>query len=390
MQATIEQYCDRSDLSTADPYDVWKTRPGFAVKGLFVRNRLTGLIPAAAIALFDTFINNRLRLFYRAQEYPIVRAMAAMAMLNLYGTGGPDRCLVAARRHLRWLAENPCTGYHGRGWGVGFAYWAGPGLVYDGNTPFTTVTPYVLEAFVAYGRATGDTQFDDCIRGVYQFLEKDVRVLAGTDEALATSYGPMRDRIVNNAISYTAYSYCLLLPYIPQADRGAVLDKVRRLYAFIRAGQRPDGSWLYSPQGRGFIDCFHSCIVLKNLVKAARYVPLSGCGWVVMRGRQYLKDNFLDQRRGLVKRFSLRHAPSLVKFDLYDNAEMMNLAILTGDRDLAVRLARSIRRWFCRRDAIYSQIDLLGIRRNKGMLRWAVMPYLLALSEGIKSGVLQA
>ena len=49
---------------------------------------------------------------------------------------------------------------------------------------------------------------------------------------------------------------------------------------------------------------------------------------VVAAGYDYLKDSFLDQHHLLFKRFSVKNKPGLARFDLYDNAEALNLALL--------------------------------------------------------------
>jgi hypothetical protein len=77
----------------------------------------------------------------------------------------------------------------------------------------------------------------------------------------------------------------------------------------------------------------------------------------------------------------MKNKPSLVRFDLYDNAEMLNLAIMFSDYHLADQLANAIDRYFCNGHDVYSEIDFLGIRRNKNTLRWAVLPYVYALSQ---------
>jgi len=65
----IEHFCCREDLATYDPYDTWETPLGFCAKDLFNRNRRAGLFATAIGTLFDTFINNRLRLLYSRQQY---------------------------------------------------------------------------------------------------------------------------------------------------------------------------------------------------------------------------------------------------------------------------------------------------------------------------------
>lgn len=370
----------REILSTNDPYDIWKTGIGYRAKTLYNRHPLAGLLPAAVLTLFDTYLNNSLRFGYRKQEYPIVRAFAALTLLNIYRKTMDQKYLDSTINHLKWLEDNPSKGFSGYCWGIGFDWPVSRGIIYNKNTPLTTVTPYPLEAYVQFEGITRDKRYDHVIRGIYDFFEKDIPVLEESDQHLATAYGPFQDRIVINAVSYTMFSYSLLIPYLQSPDVERVLRKIGKLYSFIRKNQRADGSWFYSPQGHSFVDCFHSCIVLKNLVKANDLVPLDGCSVVIKKGYEYLKKNLLDQQRLLFRRFSVRNKPTLIRFDLYDNAEMLNLGVLMGDEWLVDKLSASIQSHFCDGYDIYSQIDLFGSRKNKNTLRWAVMPYLHALS----------
>ena len=82
-EALIENLCAREDLSTYDPYDIWKTNLGFRVKHLYNCHPRMGLVPAGALSLFDNLANNRSRMFYARQEYPVVRAVASLSLLNL-------------------------------------------------------------------------------------------------------------------------------------------------------------------------------------------------------------------------------------------------------------------------------------------------------------------
>lgn len=380
MQQTIDRFTAKNELLTYDPYDIWKTPLGLLAKRVFNSNKSFGLIPAGALTLFDNFLNNRLRLFYAPQEYPIVRALAALSLLNVFQKSHEQRHLSFARTHLEWLASHPSSGYNGYGWGLGFTHAVSSEIIYDSNTPFSTITPYPLEAFIQYAQVSGDTQFDDVIRGVYVFLEKDLVVMKETENYLVTSYGPIHDRIVTNAVSYSMYSYALLLPYVHPREREDVIHKIKRLYAYIQYHQRPDGSWLYSPEGNSFIDCFHSCIIIKNLLKTNSLIGLDSCNDVISAGYDYLIKNHLNTREFLFKRFSKRNKPSIIKFDLYDNAEMLNLSILIRDDQLVKKLSHSINQHFCRGTDIDSQIDIFNVRRNRNMLRWAVMPYLYASS----------
>src|SRR5947207_2819998 len=106
LEALIEHFCARNELSTYDPYDIWKTSLGFRVKHLYNRRPGLGIFPAAAFTLFDDLLNQNLRLFYTRREYPIVRAMAALSLLNLYRHKRHPGLLECAKSHLLWLLAN--------------------------------------------------------------------------------------------------------------------------------------------------------------------------------------------------------------------------------------------------------------------------------------------
>jgi hypothetical protein len=386
LKALIERYCHRDELSTDDPYDIWKTAAGLRVKHLYNCQPRLGLIPAGAFALFDDLVNNRLRLFYTRSEYPIVRAMAALCLLNVYEANRDPRMLESTERHLNWLLANSSQGYSGYCWGLGFPNAISRDLVYPRDTPYSTMTPYAMEAFVRFSQVSENTAYSPVIESIFRFFENDIKVIEEDEDAVATSYGPFRDRTVVNAVSYTMYSYSLFLPFALARQRRQIETKVRKLYAYVRRHQCPDGSWFYSPHGRSFIDCFHSCIVLKNVIKTSRVLDLRDSEALVTRGYDYLKTAFLDEGAFLFKRFSVSNKQSLVRFDLYDNAEALNLALLLGDSRLAQRLLESVLQQFCRGVDIYSQIDFIGRLRNKNMLRWAVMPFLYAASQMTGTG----
>lgn len=376
----VERVCVRDDLRTYDPYDIWKTALGYRIKDLFNCHRWAGLIPAAALTVFDTYLNNGSRWFYQSQEYPIVRAWAALCLINLQDRPGIGDVLPAVRRHLDWLRRHVSQGYIGSGWGLGFRQPISVGLHYEADLPLSTMTPYPLEAFVRYSERTGDTTYEDVIRGVYDFLERDLVVMERTSEYEITSYGAVRDRRVVNAVSYVMFCLAMLLPWLSTNQTAAARSRIGRLYRYLELVQRSDGSWYYSPDGPPFIDCFHTCIVLKNLVRTARILELPGADGVTRRGYDYLLGSFFNESTGLFRRFALTNKPSLVHYDLYDNAEAIHCAGLMGDHALANRVVDAVEKSFVRGDDVYSQIDRFGLLHNRNTLRWAVMPYFYSLT----------
>jgi hypothetical protein len=381
LQALIERFCRRSDLTSYDPYDMWKTDLGFRVKTLYHCRPSAGLVPAAVLALADHLANHRLREWYTPMEHPHARAMAALCLLNIHRSSRDADLFEDAERHLQWLLAHTCRGYAGYCWGLGFPHAVSADVTYEAGMPFSTITPYALEAFVQAAETVEDGRYDSVIESIFRFFDRDLRVMEEDEEALATSYGTFRDRTVINAVSYNMYAHCLFLPFARHDERRRIELKARKLYAYIRRHQKNDGSWLYSPYGDSFIDCFHSCIVLKNIVKSAHIVRLEGWEDCVARGYQYLLASFQDPKHFLFKRFAVRNKFGLIRFDLYDNAEMLNLALLMGESRLASQLLESVIRHFCRGMDVFSQIDFLGCLKNRNTLRWAVLPFLYAASQ---------
>src|SRR3954464_3941034 len=102
LEALIRNFCVRDELATYDPYDIWKTAAGFAVKNLYNRSPRLGLAPAGAFALFDGMANDHFRIGYKRIEYPIVRALAALCLLNVFRDTHDATLLKAAQGHLDW------------------------------------------------------------------------------------------------------------------------------------------------------------------------------------------------------------------------------------------------------------------------------------------------
>jgi hypothetical protein len=376
----IEKYLLNDDLSTYDPYDIWKTDIGIKVKQLYYKNKYLGLLPAGLLTIYDLYLNNSFRIGYKKQEYPIVRAQSALILLNLYKKESEKIYLEYAKKHIYWLIENVSKGYSGACWGLNFDWVYSANKIYDTNTPFSTHTPYPLEALVKYYEISKEEKIRATIESIYLFLENDLQIMQENSNKLIISYGAEKDRIVTNANSYIMYMYFLLLPFFPN-QQDYIKSKIKRIYNFIIDVQNDDGSWLYEPYDKNsFIDCFHSAFVIKNILKINKILILERSEEVIQNGYNYIVKNFLDKNTSLFKRFSKNNKVSLTKFDLYDNAEMLNLAYLMQDKILFSLLENSISENFCLNKNIYSMIDNFRVRKNKNHLRWAIIPYIHALS----------
>jgi hypothetical protein len=371
------------NLATYDPYDLWKTKFGLWLRRLYYRNGLLAAPLVAPFFLLDAYAPRVVRAFINPQEYPTVRAMAVMAALNLYETDPDPKFLGLAEISADWLVANQSPGYHGACWGLNFP-WMTKGGYCPSTTPFITHTPYCVEALFKCFDATGKAAYYDTAVSALDFLEKDMSILWEDAEKMAMGYGPGYERrIVINANSYAMMLYALFSERIPQ-DGDALVLKAMRLFNFVVSSQKADGSWFYYHEADkgNFIDCFHSCFVMKNLIKFGKLAGMQVMP-IVEKGLNYLYENFVDRDYGLARRFSVSANPSLAKFDLYDQAELLNVLLLLRRMEDAERLLEAVMKYFylpARRNFGY-QIDKFGLFNRMSYLRWAVMPMVLVLSE---------
>ena len=211
---SISKYLDSSDLSTYDPYDIWKTRFGLYVKQHYYSSPKLFLLPAMGLSFFDLYLNNKFRIFYSKQEYPIVRALAAISSILLYQNERNESYLNKAKEHVNWLLENKIRTTNGIGWGIGFTWPAGKNLVYSDSAPLSTHTPYILEAVFLLNKYR-NLDFDLFYKEVFAFFEKDLKILYEDENSMAISYGSFNDRIATNATSYALFSYSIFYQVLP-------------------------------------------------------------------------------------------------------------------------------------------------------------------------------
>ncbi len=364
-----------------DPYDLWMTSPGIYARDHFYQGHLRGKVLSAAIALADWVFprSSRRVLMVGRRVYPITLAQ----WIGMSRIDRPED----ARRFVQELERcAACNTPDSVSWGLGFPWMSKNGL-YGPETPFVTHTPYVMEALLHLGRIGGEegeralSLFDRTL----PFLDS-LKVMQESGEVLALSYAPVEEpRIVVNANSYAAFALALHLKRKREKSGGSddiadLEDRVCRLVRWVVSQQNEDGSWYYyaDTDPGNFIDCFHSCFVLKNLGKVAREVPETTeiSREALVKGSRFVREAFFDPAARLARRFTLRDIKDPFVWDLYDQAEYLGMLIDESDYESAVQLTRCVRDRFMSGGQFYCKIDIFGRRWGKNFYRWGIMPFL--------------
>ncbi len=358
--------------ATFDPYDLWSTRLGVYAKRAFYKGKAKGKLLSISIALADWLLPNLSRLVSKAekQTYPIT---TAQWLLSQEKFDDP----VSALEQLMSTAS-PEEEKFGSAWGLGFPWMSKNGL-YGDEIPFITHTPYAMEALLHLA------QFE-CVRekalnrfnNTWTFLEA-LHVMHESQDSLALSYAPIVEpRMVVNANSYASLAYSL--HFITDQNNLQAKEKAIKLARWVVEQQETDGSWYYyaDQEPGNFIDCFHSCFVIKNLIKAGESVAEIEeiARDAIRKGIAFIDNNFYDKQNQLVARFTERDIKDPFVWDLYDQAEYLGLLVYTDRLQEAEIFAAHVETVFHKKSHWYCRKDFFGRLYGKDFYRWGIMPFI--------------
>jgi hypothetical protein len=362
---------DDDSIKTYDPYDLWALDLGVNVRRNYYEGKKTGKLRAITLGLLDWLfpLASRRLLNCPRKLHPITAALLCLTEIkNGKNSGIPEfeEYWIGTFSELAAKQGDPYWA-----WGLGFPWMSKNGL-YGPDIPFVTHTPYVMEALSNFRNPRAVEMLD----GTWKFLDNLI-VMSDGDSELALSYAPIHEpRIVVNANSYAAYAYAL------HAARGYAqqqsLDRSFKLANWILNNQNEDGLWWYYADNLpgNFIDCFHTCFVIKNLVKASSLIPelQDMCRPAIDRGRNAIRSSFIDAKSGLCRRFVVRDFKDPFVWDLYDQAEYLGLLIDFGHLDDASEFLGRIGNAFVAKGLICARIDMFGRKWGTDFLRWGIAP----------------
>ena len=354
-----------------DPYDFWASVGGRA-KTLYYRRRLLGKIAAAPFVLVD-LVAPRTRALVRPRErFPIADAHYAMGFFALARAEDEPRHIQRGRAFLDALERSRSPLFEDPSWGYPFD-WPTRYGVYRAGWPLITSTPYGYEAFETGYAAVGDWGYAEMMEGVARFAAERIPVTPIGPGSEAAAYTPFDRRQVVNASAYRGF---LLTAGGRRFEREDWVRAARRNVAFVLQSQRSDGSWPYSTDGPDdFVDNFHTCFVLKNLVKIWVLTGDEEVREAIGAGYEFYLEQLLDED-GLPIPFARRPRLTLHRRDLYDYAEGINLAhLLRGElpaaRGVLETLVRDlIERWILP-DGHFVTRELVVARNTIPYHRWA-------------------
>lgn len=354
-----------------DHQDFYNSALGRRAKELYYKSKLLGTLAVMPMVFCEAFVPSARRLFYPRTRLPISDAHFAMGYALLFRAGKEERHYQQAVSYLEALKAARCPAYARSGWGYPFDWQTRRGVI-KAWTPLITTTPYAYEAFQYLYQIDQKEEWHEIMHSIAEHCWQDYRDVNAGAGASSCTYTPDDGESVVNASSYRA-------GVLVQAQLDLKEEKywpsIERNVNFVLQSQRPDGSWPYAMDGvRDFVDHFHTCFVLKGLIKVEKLTGHEGCRQAIERGVAYYLQNLFDDA-GLPKPFARAPRLTVYKRELYDCAECINLGMLLKGRfpelDLAVRRTAQdiVQSWQLPSGAFRSRKLLIGFD-NVPMHRW--------------------
>ncbi len=324
----FENWLSATGYPSYDPYDIWGTGYGLTARRLYYEKHPLGVPMVAPLLLMEILCPSLRRLFAKRSRFATADAQLLLAYINLYESTEDEDFSAKARRLGSELLDYSISGYHGYCWGYPFI-WQNHAVRWPANLPYITCTPYCYEAYAKLYDITLEDQFAEAAQSISEFISKDIRDSKTSANAAAASYSPIDSGKVINASAYRAL---VLFDAGRRFNRAEYVQKAERNLNFILQNQREDGSWLYAVDtpAEAFIDHFHTCFVLKNLVKINQLLRRPDISESIQKGYNYYARELFDER-GLPKSFAIKPRTGLIRFEMYDFAEAITLGTLLRD-----------------------------------------------------------
>ncbi len=391
----FQHWLQTNGQASHDPYNLWSSRYGIWAKGLFHKSALLGAAAVTPIFLADIFAPSLFRRGMAKHRYPIADAHCILAYCELARDHQDDRYLRQAKQlGQELLTQSLGASHSGHCWGYPFDWMSKNGL-WKSSTPLMTTTPYCFEAYLALYDLTQNPDYQRIAQSIAQFALNDINEQVVSAHSAAASYSPIDQSKVINANAYRAMVLC---EAASRFGSRTMLETALRNLNFVVESQQEDGSWWYAAGNESdlFVDNFHSCLVLKNLVKVNYRLGFHEVWDSIEKGYEFYLSTLIDAK-GRTRPFAKSRRIALVSREIYDMAEGISLGLLIHrcfpqlrDRNnlrsralsCAQELATQLVKEFQRSDGHFVTKEHFGfIQNTTPYIRWAQAQCFYALSQ---------
>ena len=379
------RWLDKNGSQTYDSYDLMTTRYAAFARKIYFSNAALGLPFVFPLLFADLIFPGIRKILVPKRRFAIVEAHLSMGFLNLFRYTNNSAYLDRAVSLCEKLDEIKIDGFHGPCWGYPFD-WRSSNGYWKAGTPFITVTPYCFEAFLRLYEVTKDEKHLQYALSISRFAYHDLNETSIEHDIISCSYSPGDHSQVINA---TAYRSFILLHSFKYNAGEQYRQKALAGLNFISQQQNSDGSWFYAANDahNTFIDNFHSCFVLKNLIKCNALLKSAELNATISKGLRFYLQAFINPDFSLIP-FIKSNKFNIAKENLYDYAEAINLAQLATPYSVEFQKARDqliakVLSWQMNNGSFINQKNILSIQTRQSYLRWGIAQLFNSLTQSL-------
>lgn len=370
----FDAWLEKHGYESYDPYDIWGIPYSLWARKIYYKKGIFGvpfILPVILIDIIAPWIRS---LLVKKERFATADAQLLLAYINLFKCCNKETYLNKAKQLGEEIVSYSISGYSGYCWGYPFN-WQNSGALWPKNTPYITATPYCFEGYLALFDSTGEKRYLDIAESISRFVSEDLNETPSGPDAAAGSYSPIDNGKVINASAYRAM---VLVEAAKRFNNERYLKKGLNNIHFILQSQNDDGSWPYDiVEGKkSFIDHFHTCFVIKNLVKCNHHLDDSRIFEAIKKGFAWYRSS-LFRTDGMPKSFAIQPRFQIVTDDLYNFAEAITLCSLISDHipgaiDIATTLADKLTTCYqVKKGHFITKQYLGGIQTTFPFLRWS-------------------
>lgn len=345
---------------------------GSRAKRLYYRKPALGLLAVGPMVFFEAFIPSARQMFWRKIRLPIADAHYAMGFIYLYRETGNEAYYRRAIEFLDSLIKTRSHQYARYCWGYPFD-WVTQGGIIVKNTPLITTTPYVYEAFESVHSVDKNDRWLKIMRSIAEHVMNDFEQFEISPDIASSGYCPGDSK--GGVVNASAYRAFLLTQASIQFGEEKYWKRAERFLNYVLQAQYDNGSWPYATESeRDFIDHFHTCFVLKSLVKIEKVRVHKSCSEAIEKGIRFYLAELFDEK-GFPKPFYKAPRLTVYRNELYDYAECINIGLLLSgrfrelDRKTEIVINDMLERWQKKDGSFRSRKLMLGWD-NIPMHRW--------------------
>ena len=367
-------WLDKFGETSYDHQSYFASPFGDSAKALYYRNKVLGSFAVSPMILSEAFLPSARQLFWKKQRFPIADAHYAMGFALLAQLCNSDEYYNKAKHFLSILENTRCSEYQHLCWGYPFNWQTRSGIV-PANTPMITTIPYIYEAFLYLYRIDRDNKWLEILHSIAEHTVNDYKDIEISAQSKSCAYSPLPgDK--GGVINASAYRAFLLTHASFQFSEEKYSTIAKQNLNFVLETQQSNGSWYYATDSvRDFVDHFHTCFILKALVKIVAISGDEKCKSAIEIGLKYYLKNLLNDN-GLPKPFAKAPRFTVYKQELYDYAEAINLGVMLKEtfpemEHVVSNIINDILNQWLKRDGSFRSRKLLLGWDNVPMHRWA-------------------